>query len=190
MNRIKTTEWCNKNGISLEPCAPDIHAQNGGAERFGRLIMEKARAMRLSANLPHKLWREIVSTATYLYNRTPRASNDWMSPYETFHRYVFDKEEVSGPRKPLLHHLRAYGCKAYVLIKSKGDAEYRHKRRKLDAKAHIGFLVGYESINIYRIWVPHKKKVVSVRDLLFNEDEIWDGMPLQRTANALNGPDY
>ena len=76
MNRIKTTEWCNQNGISFEPCAPDTHAQNGGAERFGQLIMEKARAMRLSANLPHKLWREIVSTATYLYNRTPRASND------------------------------------------------------------------------------------------------------------------
>lgn len=126
-----------------------------------------------------------MSTATYLYNRTPGASNDWMSPYEAFHSYVFDKEEVSDPRKPLLHHLRAYGCKAYVQIKSKGDAQYRHKRRKLDAKAHIGFLVGYESTNIYRIWVPHKKKVVSVRDVIFNEDEIWDGMPLQRTADEI-----
>ena len=68
LNRIKMRAWCNSVGITLELCAPDTHAQNGGAERFGRLIMEKARAMRLSANLPHKLWREIIGTANYLYN--------------------------------------------------------------------------------------------------------------------------
>ena len=127
MNQIRTKAWCNDVGITLELCAPDTHAQNGGAERFGRLIMEKARAMRLSANLPHKLWKKIVEAATYLYNRTLRASNDWKSPYEAFHTYVFDKEEVSGPRKPLFHHLRAYSCKAYVKIKSKGDPDYPGK---------------------------------------------------------------
>ncbi len=141
--------------------------------------------MRLSANLPQKLWREIVSTATYLYNRTSRASNDWKSPYKAFHSYVFDKEEVFGSRKPHLHHLRAFGCKTYVLIKSKGDPQYRQKRRKLDAKAHIGFFVGYESTNINRIWVPNKKRVVSVRDVIFNEDEVWDGLPLQRKADEI-----
>ncbi len=55
MNQIKMTEWCNQNGIFFEPYAPDTHAPNGDAQRFGQLIMEKARAMRLSANLPHKL---------------------------------------------------------------------------------------------------------------------------------------
>ncbi len=128
MNRIKTKPWCNDVGISFELCTPDTHVQNRGAERFGRLIMEKAYAIRLFKNLPHKLWREIVAAATYLYNRTLRASNNWRSPYKVFHTYVFEKEEVSGPQKPLLHHLRAYGCKAYVLVKSKGDAQYRHKR--------------------------------------------------------------
>ncbi len=81
MNRIKTIEWCNQNGIFFEPFVSDTHAQNSDAKRFGRLIMEKARAVRLSANLPHKLGRKIVSTATYLYNSTQRASNDWKSPY-------------------------------------------------------------------------------------------------------------
>ena len=125
--------------------------QNRGIERFGRLIIEKARAIKLSANLPHKLWREIVAASTYLYNWTPRASNNWKWPYEAFHTYIFEKEEVFDPRKPLLHHLRAYGCKVYMLIKSKGEVQYRHKRQKFDAKAHIGFLVGYESTNIYRV---------------------------------------
>ena len=137
--------------------------------------------MRLSANLPHRFWQEIITSATYLYNRTPRASNNWMSPYEAFYTYVFDKEEVSGPRKPLLHHLRAYGCKAYVKIKSKGDPDYPGKLRKFDPRAHIGFLVGYQSTNIYKIWVPHKKKVIAARDVIFDEKEVWDGRPLQRT---------
>lgn len=179
LNRIKTKEWMIDVGITFEPCAPDTHAQNGVAERFGRLIMEKARAMRLSAGLPHRLWREIVGAAAYLYNRTPREALDWKSPYEVFHTYIWDKEGVTGPRKPQLHHLKAYGCKCYTLIKSKGDPHFRSKRRKLDSKAHIGFLVGYESTNIYRVWIPHKRKVISVRDVIFDEDQVWDGQKIQ-----------
>ncbi len=63
MNPIKGTEWCNQKVISFEPFAPDTYAQNGDAEHFGRWIMEKTRAMRLSANLPHNLWKKIVSMA-------------------------------------------------------------------------------------------------------------------------------
>ena len=55
LNRIQTKAWCKSVGITLELCTPDTHAQNGGAERFGKLITEKARAMRLLANLSHKL---------------------------------------------------------------------------------------------------------------------------------------
>ena len=187
LNRIKTRAWCESESvrISLELCAPDTHAQNGGAERFGRLIMEKARAMRLSANLSHKLWREIMGTAGYLYNQTSKQSNDWKSPYEAFYSFVFEQEGVSGPRKPQLHHLKAYGCKAYVLIKSKSDPNRPGKRRKLNAKAQIGFLVGYKSTNIFRIWVPHKKKVISAKDVIFNEDEIWDEKPIRLTPDKI-----
>ena len=184
LNRIKTRAWCKSVEISLELCAPDTHAQNGGAERFGRLIVEKTRAMRLSANLPHKLWREIIETAGYLYNRTPCHFNDWKSPYEAFHTFVFQQKGVSGPRKSQLHHLKAYGCKAYVLIKSKSDRP--SKLRKLDARAHIGFLVGYKSTNIYRIWVPHKRKVIYVRDVIFNEDEVWDQKPIRLSPNKIH----
>ena len=110
-------------------------------------------------------------------------------PYEPFHTYVFDKEQVSGPKKPQLHHFKAYGCKAYLLTKSKGDLQYRRKLQKLDPKLHVGFLIGYESTNIYRTWVPHKKKVVSVRDVIFNEEEVWDGKPIQRTPDEIKEMD-
>ena len=141
--------------------------------------------MRLSSNLPHKLWRKIIGIVNYLYNQTLCYSNDWKSPYEAFHTYVFEQEEVSEPRKPQLHHLKAYGCKVYVLIKSKGDADRPGKHQKLDAKAHIGFLVEYESTNIYWIWIPHKRKVISARDVNFNEDEVWDQKPIHLTPNEI-----
>ncbi len=151
MNQIETTQWCNQNGISFEPFTPDTYAQNGDAERFGRLIMEKARAICLLVNLPHTLLRKIVSKATYPYNLTPGMSNDCKSLYESFHSYVFDKKEVSNLQKLLLYHLIRFGWKAYILIKSKGDLHYRQKSRKLDAKAYISFLVSYKSTNIHRI---------------------------------------
>ncbi len=33
--------------------------------------------------------------------------------------------------------------------------------------------------------MPYKKRVVTVRDVIINEDEVWDGMPLQRKANEI-----
>ena len=95
-----------------------------------------------------------------------------MSPYEVFYTYVFEKKEVFDLRKSRFYYLRVYGYKAYVFIKSKDDAQYWHKRQKIDAKTHIGFLVGYDSTNIYWVWISIKKKVVFVRDLIFDKDII------------------
>jgi hypothetical protein len=60
--------WCASLSIRLEPSAPDTQAQNGGAERLGGVIKEKARAIRLDANLLWELWLEITRAAVYLYN--------------------------------------------------------------------------------------------------------------------------
>ena len=56
-----------------------------------------------------------------------------------------------------------YGARAYPL-------ERNIPKFKLDPKASIGYLVGYDSTNIYRIWVPSKRRVVSTRDVTFNEE--------------------
>ena len=34
--------------------------------------------------------------------------------------------------------------------------------------------MGYDSTNIFRIWTPSRRKVIRSRDVLFNEDEIYD----------------
>ena len=51
----------------------------------------------------------------------------------------------------------------------------RKRLFKLDPRAQIGYLVGYDSTNIYRIWVPHQGKIISIRDVIFDENTQFDG---------------
>ena len=57
------------------------------------------------AKLPHKFWGEALSTAAYLRNRSPTKAVKGMTPYEAW----------TG-EKPLVDHLRAFGCQAYAQI--------------------------------------------------------------------------
>ena len=159
--------------ISVEPSAPYTQAQNGEAERSGGVIKEKAGAM--VGSLPSKLWREVVSAAVYLFNRTPRYMNRWKTPYELFHGHP-----------PSQDHLRAYGCKAFAMTTSAKKKENRLKR--LDKKAWIGYLVGYTSTNIYRVWIPVRNEVILTRDVTFDESSFFDGN-LDRLAQDVKDMD-
>ena len=55
-------------GIIIETSAPYSPSQNGVAERFNRTLLELARAMLISKNLPTFLWDEAVAHAAYLRN--------------------------------------------------------------------------------------------------------------------------
>ena len=83
-----------------------------------------------------------------------------MTPLEKLQTFI----RVQKP-KPKLNHTKAYGCKAYALIKN------RPRLDKLDPKAFIGYLVGYDSTNIYQVWIPSKHKVISTRNVTFDESE-------------------
>jgi hypothetical protein len=50
-----------------------------------------------------------------------------------------------------------------------------NRLQRLNPKAWIGFPVGYDSSNIYRIWNPKLNKVFRTRDVMFNEGSIYDG---------------
>ncbi|SLM36894.1 Ribonuclease H-like domain [Lasallia pustulata] len=142
-------------GITFETSAPDTPAQNGHSERKGGILSTKARTMRVAAGLPIYLWPEIMCAADYIANCTPMQKHRWKIPYEL----------VTG-KKPNLQHLKAYGCKAYSLDKEIGQ---KHKTWKLTERAHIGHLVGYDSTNIFRIWIPSQRKIIRTRDVTFNE---------------------
>nr|GEU49756.1 putative ribonuclease H-like domain-containing protein [Tanacetum cinerariifolium] len=64
----KLKEFCDEKGISQNfssPCTPE---QNGVAERRNKTLIEAARTMLYSANLPKQFWGEGVNTACYIQN--------------------------------------------------------------------------------------------------------------------------
>ena len=141
-----------KQDLTVEYSAPRTPAQNGYAERFGRSLIEKARSLRLDANLPASLWPEMARTASHLLNRTPTKRLGWKTPWEA----------LTG-QKPSVQHLRLIGCKAFVL---------RHdiaKKDKLAPRSLIGYVVGYDSRRIWRIWHPAGKTIIRSRDVTFDE---------------------
>ena len=50
-----------------------------------------------------------------------------------------------------------------------------NRLQRLNPKAWIGYLVGYNSTNVYRIWNPVFNKIVLTRDVVFNEHETFNG---------------
>ncbi|KAM4056528.1 integrase core domain-containing protein [Hirsutella rhossiliensis] len=60
--------------------------------------------------------------------------------------------------------------------RSGGALQNRQKKDlKTDPHTEIGYLVGYDSTNIFRIWIPSTSEVRRVRDVTFNESIFYDG---------------
>ncbi|KAE8660822.1 putative ribonuclease H protein [Hibiscus syriacus] len=92
---------------------------------MNRTLNERARSMRILAELPKFLWVEAINTAAYLINRGPSILLDDRIPEE-----VWSKKEIN------LSHLRVFGYISYVHIDSA-------ERSKLDAKSNKCVFVGY-----------------------------------------------
>ena len=94
-----------------------------------------------------------------------------------------------GLWKPIFYYLKVYAYKVYVFIKSKSDPDKLGRFQKLVLRVYIGYLVGYEFINIYRVWILYKKKVVLVRDVIFNEEVFFDGKSTKITTELMTALD-
>jgi hypothetical protein len=65
---INTTEEL---GMLYEPAPAGTKEPNGLIERAGGVLTQRARAMRIHANLPKDLSHEMYRTAAYIVNCTP-----------------------------------------------------------------------------------------------------------------------
>jgi len=153
---VELLEICRDLGIAIEPRATE--AQNGAIERAGKAIVIRGRAIRLHAGLPKEYANECVMSAIYLLNRTPVEAIDWNCPYT----------KVKGI-KPSVAHLEVIGARAYVLN------EKLPRGAKLESRALIGHLVGFDSTNIFRVWLPTIGRVIRTRDVVFLRDKLCDG---------------
>ncbi|KAM4067341.1 reverse transcriptase (RNA-dependent DNA polymerase) [Hirsutella rhossiliensis] len=131
--------------------------------------------MHVEANLDDDMWPETWTAATYLYNRSPQLRENWKTPFQRLHEWLRDNNRDTGySANPLpdITHLKAYGCKAYPLTTT---ALQGTQKRDLKTQPHaeIGYLVGYDSHNIYRIWIPSRSEVRRVRDVTFDESQVY-----------------
>jgi hypothetical protein len=145
-------------GIEVEPRAPYTEEQNGLIECAGSTIIVWGRAIWIGSGLPKDLANECAMAAVYLLNQTPVESLGWKTPYE-----------VAGGHKPSMAHLSKIGVQAYYLNNKlkRGD--------KMESWALIGHLVGYDSTNIFRIWLPESHTVIRTRDVVFRSNTRYDG---------------
>ena len=90
--KASVKHFAESHGGTMEPSAPYTQSQNGGAERSGHMVKQKAAAMAQGAHLPSNLWTEITRSAVYLLNRTPRYQYHWKTPYERLHLYVTNRD--------------------------------------------------------------------------------------------------
>jgi hypothetical protein len=160
----KFDNWTKEKGIIVHRTPAYTKEPNGNAERSGRTITYKARALKRDSKIPDNMWPEIYKASGYILNRTPTKSLDWETPYGALRRHL----QKSLPHKPNVAHFRSYGCKAFALIKN------QDKLDRLEPRAEIGYLVGYDASNIYRIWVPGRNQVIRTRDVTFDENSFWD----------------
>jgi hypothetical protein len=131
--------------------APYTPAQDP-AERAGALIILMARTMLIYSGLPVDLWPEAIAAAAYIINRLPTKRLGWKTPFE-----------AATSRLPSLAYIRVYSYRAYYHLKVKavrGPFKAPPKTSKMDPRAHIGYLVGWDSTNVFRIWVPLQNKIL------------------------------
>ncbi|XP_076903193.1 uncharacterized protein LOC143558190 [Bidens hawaiensis] len=125
--------------------------QNGIVERKHRHLLNVARALLFQGGVPLKFWSECVLTATYLINRTPSSVLNGMSPYELVYGF-----------KPVLSHLRVFGCLCFSIVLNNTD--------KFSSHAEKCVFFGYSNQKKgYKLWSLDRKQILYSRDVKFYE---------------------
>ena len=142
-------------GITPERTNPKTPQQNGVAERDNRTIMENTRTMMHAAKLDKRFWAEAAYTAVYLRNLCPTKAVKGMTPVQLW----------SG-MKPVVGHLRPFGCPAYVHVP-------KSNRDKLDVKSSRGIFLGYSRTSrAWRVWDIASQSIIESRDVIFEETQL------------------
>ena len=126
--------------------------------------MNKVRTLISDSGLDKTFWAELINTATNLINRTllKKSGN---TAYE-----MLTGKEAS------VKHLKRIGCKTHFSVLP--------RRGKLDMRSRRGILLGYEEdFRVYRIYDSENKKVITSRDVYFDEER----MPLKQVNKDIIG---
>jgi hypothetical protein len=150
-------DYCTAVGVHHQHMTPYNPQQNGVVECQNGMVVATARSMLKAKGLPRWFWGEAVNTAVYVLNRCPTKSVDGMTPFKAWH-----------VRKPVVHHLRTFGCIVYVW-------NTMPHLNKLEDRGRKMIFVDYESgSKVYRAYDPITKRVHVTCDVVFDEQAQWD----------------
>ncbi|WVZ85106.1 hypothetical protein U9M48_032061 [Paspalum notatum var. saurae] len=159
--------FCRDLSLEHQFSSPYTPPQNGVVERKNRTLVEMARTMLDEQRTPRRFWAEAVNTACYIANRI-------------FLRAFLGKTsyEPRFGRQPSVKHLRAFGCRCFVLKKA-GHLD------KFESRCLDGIFLGYASNSrAFRVWILEAKQVVETCEVSFDET-----MPRTTLAFDLSGDD-
>ena len=113
-------------GILSQLTAPGTPQQNGMSERRNRTLLDMVRSMLSYSSLTDSFWGYALETAAYILNQVPSKTVP-KTPYECWRG-----------KKPVLNHIKIWGCPAHVL---------RQKTSKLASRSETCLFVGYPKRN-------------------------------------------
>ena len=143
-------------GIHRELITPYTLEQNEVAKRKNRTVVGMTRSMLQVKDLSDVFWVEAVSTSVYLLNISPTKAIMNKTPFEAW-----------CSKNPNVSHLRVFGCISYALVPSQ-------VRQKLDGKFEKCIFVGYcTQSKAYRLYNPLNGKILTIRDVVFDENVSW-----------------
>lgn len=115
------------------------------------------RSVLVGKKVPKRFWPEATNWSVHILNRSPTSAVQGMTP-----------EEAWSDQSPSVEHFKLFGCIAHAHIP-------KEKRKKLDDKSVKCVLFGTsEESKAYRLYDPVEKKIITSRDVLFEEDAEWD----------------
>ncbi|WVZ89499.1 hypothetical protein U9M48_035893 [Paspalum notatum var. saurae] len=144
--------FCRDLGLEHQFSSPYTPPQNGVVERNNRTLVEMAQTMLDEHRTLRCFWAEAVNTACYIANRI-------------FLRAFLGKTsyELQFGRQPSAKHLRAFGCRCFVLKKA-GHLD------KFESCCLDGIFLGYASSSrAFRVWILEAKQVVETCEVSFDE---------------------
>ena len=115
------------------------------------------RSLLARGKIPKSFWPEAVNWSIHVLNRSP-----------TFSVQNMTLEEAWSGRKPTVDNFKIFGCIAYAHVPDE-------KMKKLDDKGEkCVFLRVSEASKAYKLFNPLTKKIVTSRDVIFDEESTWN----------------
>lgn len=152
-------DYLRTKGIIHQSSCPNTPQQNGIAERKNRHLLEVARALMFTTNMPKLFWGDAILTSTYLINRMPSRILSYKTPLQTLQNW-FPTSRIHSSLQP-----KVFGCTTFV---------HNHSQNlsKLDPRALKCIFIGYSPTQKgYQCYDPSTKKVYSSLDVTFFENK-------------------